>query len=368
MRYYLIAGEASGDLHGANLAREIIRQDSDADIRFWGGDNMATAIGHEPVKHIRDLAFMGFVEVLMNLRVVLGNIKWCKADVQKFAPDVLVFVDYPGFNLKIAEFAHKLGIKMAYYISPQLWAWKAGRVKKIKAWIHEMICILPFEVDWYAKHNVEVKYVGHPLLDVVKQLEGADTSITFKKAPIALVPGSRKQEISKMLPVMLQAAKHFPEEQFVITGAPAVPEEFYEPYLSKADNIQLVFGKTHHLMLAAKAAMVTSGTATLETALFNTPEVVCYKGSRISVWLAKKLIKVKYISLVNLILDFKLVEELIQSDFEERRLATELNSILFEDKREEILRGYETLRNKLGEHGASRRAAEHVVVLAASSR
>lgn len=363
MRYYLIAGEASGDLHGANLVRQILVQDAQAEIRFWGGDQMAEVVGHPPFKHIRDLAFMGFVEVLMNLRTILGNMRACKADIEAFKPDVLVFVDYPGFNLKIAEFAHKKGIKMAYYISPQLWAWKAGRVKKIKAWIHEMICILPFEVDWYAKHEVDVRYVGHPLLDVVHQLEAKGEKTVQEKAPIAIVPGSRRQEISKMLPVMLQAAKHFPEESFVVTGAPAVPEDFYAPYLASAPNIELAFGKTHQLMLQAKAAMVTSGTATLETALFNTPEVVCYKGSSISVWLARRLIKVKYISLVNLILDQPLVKELIQGEFEEHRLAAELKHILTE-KREGILKGYQTLRSKLGEQGASERAAKVVVELA----
>lgn len=363
MRYYLIAGEASGDLHGANLVKHIIQQDAQADIRFWGGDKMADVIGHPPVKHIRDLAFMGFIEVVMNLPTILRNIKYCKTDILAFKPDVLVFIDYPGFNLKIAEFAHGQGIKMAYYISPQLWAWKAGRVKKIKAWIHEMICILPFEVDWYAKHGVQVRYVGHPLLDVVHQLKVDEGQVPSDSAPIAIIPGSRKQEISKMLPVMLQAAAHFPKERFVVTGAPAVDEDFYSPYVSAAPNIELVFGKTHELMLEAKAAMVTSGTATLETALFNTPEVVCYKGSSLSVWLARRLIKVKYISLVNLILDAKLVEELIQDDFEEHRLAEELKRILFKGKREDILTGYQTLRTKLGKQGASQRAASIIVGL-----
>jgi len=360
MRYYLIAGEASGDMHGANLIREIKARDQSAEIRYWGGDNMKAQTGHAPVKHIKDLAFMGFVEVLLNIRTILRNLKLCKNDIEEFNPDIVVLIDYPGFNLKIAEFAHNKGFKVAYYISPQLWAWKAGRVKKIKAWVDEMICILPFEVDWYKQHGLEVSYVGHPLLDVVASFNHeADSG----HPPVAIIPGSRKQEIKKMLPVMLKMSDAFPEERFVIAGAPAIDKSFYTPFISHYNNVELVFGQTHQVMHQAKAAMVTSGTATLETALFDTPEVVCYYGSAISFWLAKRLVKVKFISLVNLILDRELVKELIQQEFNHTNLATELHRLLEGDKRNNILQGYKELRNKLGDAGASGRAAAVIVGL-----
>lgn len=353
MKYYVIAGEASGDLHGANLIKAIKQKDPNAEIRFWGGDLMKAASGTEPVKHIADLAFMGFIEVVANLGTILRNIKLCKTDIEAFAPEVVVLIDYPGFNLRIAEFAKKSGYQVAYYISPQLWAWKEGRVKKIRRFVDRMICILPFEVDFYKKHQVDVDYVGHPLLDAV---ENQSTDLSERERPIALIPGSRKQEIAKMLPVMLEAAKAFPNERFEITAAPAITEAFYQQF-DLPKHVKLVFGQTHGVMARSKAAMVTSGTATLETALYNCPEVVCYKGSAISFAIAKRLVKVPYISLVNLIMDQELVKELIQKEFTAENLTQEVQKLLEHETRDALLTGYQLLITKLGSHGASGRAA-----------
>ena len=357
MKYYVIAGEASGDMHGANLIKSLKKLDDRADFAFWGGDQMMEVVGQKPVKHIADLAFMGFIEVVANLGTILKNIKLCKEDIKSFGPDVLVLIDYPGFNLRIAEFASRLGLKIVYYISPQLWAWKEGRVKKIARFVDRMICILPFEVDFYKKHGIEVDYVGHPLLDAVAK---STTDISEDKAPIALIPGSRKQEIGKMLPVMLEAAKAFPQEHFVITAAPAVSPEFYAEFNIPA-HVELVTGKTHEVMARSKAALVTSGTATLETALYQTPEVVCYKGSTISYAIAKRLVKVPYISLVNLIMNRELVKELIQGEFNPENLKQELSKLLQGETRERLLDGYAELKELLGSSGASQRAADVIV-------
>ena len=350
----MIAGEASGDLHGANLIKAIKQRDRKAEIRFWGGDLMQKATGHSPVKHIADLAFMGFIEVVANLGTILKNIKVCKNDIVAFGPDVVVLIDYPGFNLRMAEFASKSGFRVAYYISPQLWAWKEGRVKKIKRFVDRMICILPFEVDFYKKHGVDVDYVGHPLLDAI---ENQKVSGISSAQPIALIPGSRKQEISKMLPIMLEAAKDFPDERFEITAAPAIVEDFYHQF-DLPEHVTLVFGHTHKVMSRSKAALVTSGTATLETALFNTPEVVCYKGSTISYAIARRLVNVPYISLVNLIMDRELVKELIQQKFTAENLKLELRRLLEPKTRNALLDGYAELKTKLGSHGASKRTAK----------
>lgn len=360
MKYYIIAGEASGDLHGANLIKGIQQLDANADFRFWGGDRMASIVGDAPVKHIRDLAFMGFVEVLLNLRTILANFKICEKDVEQYSPDVLVLIDYPGFNLKMARFAKERGMKVVYYISPQVWAWKASRVKKIKRYVDVMLCILPFEEDFYAKWDYNVEYVGHPLLDVVEEYERTEQSETLADEPIALIPGSRKQEISKMLPTMIGVAKGFPNEKFEIAAAPAIDTSFYEQF-SLPDHVKVVSGVTHNIMQRAKAAMVTSGTATLETALFNTPEVVCYKGSYISYLLAKQLIKVKYISLVNLIMDREVVKELIQGDFTVQNGTVELKQLLNGEENSVLKSDYKELRKLLGGSGASLRAAQNIV-------
>lgn len=365
MKYYIIAGEASGDLHGSNLMKSIQKEDSHAEFRFWGGDLMQH-VGGTLVKHYRDLAFMGFVEVAMNLKTILKNIDLCKADLKLYRPDVLILIDYPGFNLRIAEFAKSLGIRVVYYISPQLWAWKEGRVKTIRKFVDEMLVILPFEKDFYKKHDVEVEFVGHPLLDAISNLPSIDVD-DFKaknglneKEIIALLPGSRKQEVEKMLDVMLSVQSHFPDYQFVIAGAPSLPKEFYQKYVD--DSVHFVSNKTYDLLRCSKAALVTSGTATLETALLNVPEVVCYRGNFISYQIGKRLVgkNINYISLVNLIMDREVVTELIQNELTTPNLVRELNQILGEN-RSKMLSDFAELREKLGGSGASDLAAKIIV-------
>lgn len=365
MKYYIIAGEASGDLHGSNLIKALKEKDPKAEFRFWGGDLMK-AQGGTLVKHYKDLAFMGFLEVAKNIRTILNNIRFCKHDIRKNRPDVLILVDYPGFNLRIAKFAKELGIKVIYYISPQLWAWKEGRVEIIKKYVDEMMVILPFEEEFYKKHGVHSHFVGHPLLDAISTLQDVNIE-NFKrenglneKEIIALLPGSRKQEVEKMLEMMLSVRPYFKEYQFVIAGAPSLPKEFYQNYVD--DNVHFVSNKTYDLLRCSKAALVTSGTATLETALLNIPEVVCYRGSKISYAIAKRLVKnIKYISLVNLIMDREVVKELIQNDLNTKNLVEELNEILSGERREKVLNDYNLLREKLGGKGASENAAEIIL-------
>lgn len=365
MKYYLIAGEASGDLHASNLMKEILKKDPAAEFRFWGGDKMAD-VGGKPVKHIRDLAFMGFTEVLANLRTILTNIQICEEDILHFVPDALILIDYPGFNLRIAKKIKPAGIKIFYYISPQVWAWKQSRVHKIKKLVDKMMVILPFEKEFYQRFDYEVDFVGHPLLDAI-QLKSEDEKVALRqlwnlenKKTVALLPGSRKQEISKMLPVMLQMQKYFPDIKFMIAGAPAIDEAFYRPFLN--ENAEIIYNQTYELLSVADAALVTSGTATLETALFNVPEVVCYKGGKISYHIAKKLIKVKYISLVNLIMDEPVIKELIQDDLNEQNLKSELHQLLFdENKIKKMKTDFENLRKKLGGGGASEVTADLVL-------
>jgi len=367
MRYYIIAGEASGDLHGANLMKELKIADPAAQFRAWGGDMMEEA-GAELVKHYRDLAFMGFTEVIQNLRTILGNIAFCKKDINAHKPDVLILIDYPGFNLRIAEYAHEQGIRVFYYISPQIWAWKQSRVHKIKKFVERMFVILPFEKDFYSRFGMEVDFVGHPLLDSLEQqkvsFSGAKDfrkkfNLSDKKI-IALLPGSRKQEISVMLPLMLSARSSFPDYQFVIAGAPSLPVEFYNS-LTASSNTPVISGVTYELVSHASAALVTSGTATLETALLGTPEVVCYKGGRISYTIARSLIKVKFISLVNLIMDRLVVTELIQDKLNPKNIEAELKAILDSGKKDKMLEEYKELVNKLGGSGASKKTAELMV-------
>ncbi|MBF00058.1 lipid-A-disaccharide synthase [Flavobacterium coralii] len=358
MKYYIIAGEASGDLHGSNLMKEIYRIDPEAEIRFWGGDLMQQA-GGTLVKHYRDLAFMGFAEVVQNLRTILGNIKFCKKDILSFKPDVILFIDYPGFNMRIAKWARLQGFKTHYYISPQIWAWKENRIKAIKRDVDKMYIILPFEKDFYeTKHQFPVEFVGHPLIDAIQNRQATDTE-AFKKEfgldsrpVIALLPGSRKQEISKMLSVMLSVTDSFPDYQFVIAGAPSQEYDFYKQFLNNK-NIHFISNRTYDLLSVAHAALVTSGTATLETALFKVPEVVCYKGSWVSYQIAKRIITLKYISLVNLIMDREVVKELIQDEFNTKNLKAELQKILDPAHREKLLKDYDLLEQKLGGAGAS---------------
>lgn len=374
MKYYIIAGEASGDLHGSNLIKELHSLDTNADIRCWGGDMMQSA-GATLVKHYRELAFMGFAEVLMNLRTILRNIKFCKEDILQYKPDVLVLIDYPGFNLRIAEWAKAQGFKIVYYISPQVWAWKESRVKKMKLCIDKMMVILPFEKDYYkTKWNWDVEYVGHPLVKVIDEAKGkvdiGDTGdsvdegdkVKMDKPIIALLPGSRKQEIQKKLPIMLEVSKQFPSYHFIVAKAPALEDEFYQSMLGAYNNVSTVSNKTYSLLMQSTAALVTSGTATLETALFGVPEVVCYKGSNISYHIAKRLINIKFISLVNLIMDRMVVKELIQHDLTPENLEKELRKIL-EDK-ESIVRmknDYTELKKILSAGGdASQKAAKSI--------
>lgn len=365
MKYYIIAGEASGDLHASNLMKALKNKDQKAEFRFWGGDLMAEVAGEKPVKHYQELAFMGFWEVAKNLPTILRNIRFCKKDILQYQPDVLILVDYPGFNLRIASFAKKMGIRVVYYISPQLWAWKENRVEIIKKYVDEMLVILPFEEDFYNKHRVNAVFVGHPLLDALSNLPQLDPkkfceeNRLSEKKIIALLPGSRKQEVEKMLNIMLSVQPAFSDYQFVIAGAPSLPKEFYQKFVD--GDVHFVSNKTYDLLRCSTAALVTSGTATLETALLNVPEVVCYKGSRISYEIGKRLIKnIKYISLVNLIMDREVVKELIQNDLTTQNLTTELKLIIGKNKNQ-ILSDYQLLREKLGSYGASEKAADIII-------
>lgn len=366
MKYYIIAGEASGDLHGSNLMKAIYKEDPNATIRFWGGDLMQNT-GGTLVKHYRDLAFMGFLEVILNLKTILNNIKICKADVANFKPDVIIFIDYPGFNMRIATWAKERNIPTHYYISPQIWAWKENRIKAIKKDVDFMYVILPFEKDFYEKkHHFPVQFVGHPLIDAIHNREQIDSD-TFRaenklsnQPIIALLPGSRKQEIIKMLSGMLSIVKDFPDYQFVIAGAPSQDFAFYAPFLKKK-NVHFISNKTYDLLSVSHAALVTSGTATLETALFKVPEVVCYKGSWVSYQIAKRIITLKYISLVNLIMDREVVTELIQDKFNSKNLKIELNKIINGVEREKMIENYTILEKKLGGVGASEKTAQLIV-------
>lgn len=367
MKYYIIAGEASGDLHGGNLIREIKQRDPAAEIRCWGGELMQDA-GATLVKHYRDLAFMGFVEVVANLRTILRNLDFCKQDIRKFQPDLLIFIDYPGFNLRVADWAKREGFHTVYYISPQVWAWKENRVKTIKESIDKMLVILPFELDFYRKWNYPVSYVGHPLAEVIEKYKQDNAQLARNPRMIALLPGSRKQEILKKLPVMLSVTPAFPDYEFVVAKAPGVSDDFYAPLLEKFPNVRTTSNATYAVLLQATAALVTSGTATLETALFGVPEVVCYKGNKISYLIAKRLIKVKYISLVNLIMDRLVVKELIQDDMNTQNLVAELKNLLHnQEYRGRILSDYDQLRALLQKGGnASAKAAEEIVDYATS--
>jgi lipid-A-disaccharide synthase len=367
MKYYIIAGEASGDLHASNLMKELKVLDAQAEFRCWGGDLMHQQ-GGEIVKHYRDLAFMGFAEVIMNLRTILKNIEYCKKDVLAFQPDALILVDYPGFNMRIAEFAKNAGLKVFYYISPQIWAWKQSRVHKIKRTVDKMLTILPFEQDFYKKFNYEVEFVGHPLLDAIDNMQDENLNLKeISKPIIALLPGSRRQEISVMLKEMLAVKKYYPNHHFVVAAAPSIPLEFYRNIIGD-DSIEVVQNKTYALLKKATAALVTSGTATLETALFNVPEVVCYKGSFISYHIAKRLVKVKYISLVNLVMDKEVVKELIQNDLNTEQIKKELDEILFDEQHiHRLKQNYLELKKRLGGKGASAKAA-HIIYKTALSK
>lgn len=363
MKYYIIAGEASGDLHGSNLIRALRRRDTEASVRCWGGDKMEAA-GGVLVKHYRDLAFMGFVEVIRHLGTIFKNIAFCKQDILDYRPDVLVLIDYPGFNLRIAEWAKKEGFKVVYYISPQVWAWKENRVKKIKRSVDKMLVILPFEVDFYQKWNYPVIYTGHPLIEVVRA-EQEQAPVALSDRPIiALLPGSRSQEIQVKLPIMLEVLDQFPGYQFIVAQAPSLPDALYENIIGNRP-VLLAKGQTYNLLKQAAAGLITSGTATLETALFGLPQVVCYKGNALSFWLATKLVKVKYISLVNLIMDKPVVKELIQDELNKTNLVAALKQLLEDGPQLRSLKAdYSELWHRLGDKPASETAASEIIAIA----
>ena len=362
MKYYIIAGEASGDLHGSNLIKELKKLDADADIRCWGGDKMEQA-GGTLIKHYRDLAFMGFAEVIKNLPAILKNFSFSKKDIAAFQPDVVILIDYPGFNLRMAKWTSLNHFKTVFYISPQIWAWKENRIKAIKRYIDKMLVILPFEKEFYSKHNFPVTYVGHPLVEVVGSFISKHPEIKKESNTIALLPGSRKQEISTKLPVMLEASKNFPAYKFIVAKAPGMEESFYEKFLTEYKNVETASDNTYSVLMQSTAALVTSGTATLETALFGVPEIVCYKGSPISYAIAKRLIKLKYISLVNLIMDKEVVKELIQNDLTHKNITHHLKEILNNPvKRAEIEDNYSQLKELLSKGGnASSNAAKEII-------
>ena len=366
MKYYIIAGEASGDLHASNLIKELKALDIGSEFRCWGGDLMKNQ-GAVIVRHIRDLAFMGFLEVAVHLPEILGNLKFCENDIINYQPDVLILVDYPGFNLRIAKFAAGKGIRVFYYISPQLWAWKQSRVKTIRSSVERMFVILPFEQEFYSRHSVKAEFPGHPLLDVIhEEMRLKDRPVFLNenslqdKSIIALLPGSRKMEIRSMLKVMLSVIPFFPDHQFVIAAAPSLNIEFYSSIIGDAP-VGIVSGQTYDLLNNSVAALVTSGTATLETALMSVPQIVCYKGNPLSFAIARRIVKVPFISLVNLIAGSRVVKELIQNEFNTNTLRDELQSLLMPVNREKIIEGYRSVKEKLGGRGASGRAASAMV-------
>ncbi len=378
MKYYIISGEASGDLHGANLLRALLHRDPDANIRFWGGDNMGQFQGPHvvQVRHIRDLAFMGFVEVVSHLSTVLGNISFCKRDILEFNPDVVVFIDYPGFNLKIAKYTHAHGFKNVYYISPQIWAWKKNRIRPMRRDLDALCYILPTEQRFYAANTMpQAIYVGHPLLDEVARYNAAKNNGAMKSVVdgdsrpiVALLPGSRKQELSRLLPTMMKLAAKHSEYFFVVAGMSLVGEDFYRRYVSdKAENVCIVYDRTYDILSQSFAAIVCSGTATLETALFRVPEVVCYQCNKVSAAIAKRLIasRISYISLVNLIADSPVVTELIQEQYNLDRLEVELNKITIDfDSRHSMQDEYQRVISILGGEGASQRTADKIIEIA----
>ena len=367
MKIYIIAGEASGDLHGGNLMKSLNELNSNLNFRCWGGDQMKSQGGYL-VRHIKELAFMGFIEVLMNLPKILKNIRFCKQDILEFEPDVLVLIDYPGFNLRIAKWAHANGIKVCYYISPQVWAWKKGRVHQIKKYVFKMFVILPFEKDFYKQFNFDVEYVGNPLLDAIenymsdlKSIQGFRKENKLDDRPIvALLPGSRLQEIKRKLPLMLEAVNNLTDYQIVVACAPNIDDAEIKGFSN--NKVRFIRGKTYDILSNAEVALVTSGTATLETALFDVPQVVCYKSSNISYFIAKRLVKIKYISLVNLILDKEVVKELIQGDCTVANIQNELSYILSGGKnRQDVLNDYQLLKIQIGESGASKKVAQSLL-------
>ena len=361
MKYYIIAGEASGDLHGSNLIKELKKLDNSSHFRCWGGDLMSRE-SDDLVKHFKDYSHMGFFEVFINLKKILNNLSFCKKDIKKYNPDVIIYVDFPGFNLRIAKWAKKNKFKNHFYISPQIWAWKQNRIKTIRKVIDQMYVILPFEKKFYSSVNFNVHYVGHPLLDVIKTNKNEALDLVQEKI-IALLPGSRDQEIKKILPEMINIIKNFKNYSFYICAAPSQKKSTYLKYIKgkNIEKVKIVENQTYEILSKSSAALVTSGTATLETALFKIPQVVCYKSSWISIMIGRFLLRnLKYISLVNLILDKEVVKELIQENLNEKNLTSELKNILEGDHRIDMLKSYNELIDKLGNKGASEKTAHKI--------
>lgn len=362
MKYYLIAGEASGDLHASNLMKALKKIDPRAEFRYWGGSRMEEVEG-QLVQHYREVSFMGFWEVARNIVALVRHLRRCKQDIKAWQPDVVIPVDFPGFNLRITKFVARLGIPVCYYISPQLWAWKSSRVRLIRRYVQRMICILPFEVEFYRKHGIEVDFVGHPLLDSLKSVD-ARPSQQEDRPVVALLPGSRRQEVAATLPVMISVASHFPDYQFVICGVSAIERSVYDRIMAGSD-IRLVVDRTEQILSQAHAALITSGTATLQAALLDVPQVVCYKGGALSYFIGRRLVRVKYIALVNLLMDKKVVDELIQNDLTRNNIISALTKVLAGPAKQAMLGDYTQLRQKLGKAGASHRAAQIVYDVAA---
>ena len=368
MKYFIIAGEQSGDLHGSNLVRELIIADKEADIVCWGGDMMESA-GAKLLMHYKKTAFMGFVVVLKNLRTIARNLSLCKQQIKEFSPDVVILIDYPGFNLRIAEYAKKSGMRVFYYISPKFWAWKEKRVEKIKKYVEKMYIIFPFETSFYKKHQVEVEYRGNPLVDETdRRISAMPSSEELRKAMspdgrpvIGILAGSRRHEVESILPQMVRVVSDFPNYQFILAGVKNLPDELYLRIIGN-ENIKLVKEKTYEILHISEAALVASGTATLEAALLNTPQVVCYKADFLSMLIALMLIKVKFISLVNLIMDAEVVKELLGYSVNRKNIARELKSVLHGgEKREKMLSDYILMKQILGPAGASARVAADMV-------
>ena len=359
MKYYIIAGEPSGDLHGSKLIKEILSIDDKAKIRFWGGDLMKNA-GGDMVMHYKDLAFMGFSEVILNILKILKNFRICKEDILDFNPDKIILIDYPGFNLRISKWAKKKGFKNYFYISPQIWAWKEKRAKIIRKYVDELYAVLPFEKDYFLKkHNINANFFGHPLMDDFKKHK--PKKIESKQPIISILPGSRKQEISKILAKILKICKYFPDFRFIIAGVNHIDEKTYQKILlDNNSNVEVVYDRTYEIISSSKLSIVTSGTATLETALLNTPQIVCYVTSPLNILLAKLFVKIKFISLVNLICNKEIIKEFIQSEVNENNLKKEINNIL-NGKDIEIKKNYKLLRNLIGSDGVSKRVAKHIV-------
>ncbi len=365
MKYFLIAGEASGDLHASNLMKEIKSIDPEADFEFLGGDLMQKVAGKPPLIHYKNTAFMGVFDVLKNLKTILNNLKQTKKAILLYNPDAVILVDYPGFNLKIAKFTHQKAFKTYYYIAPKLWAWKEGRVKLLKKYTDKVFTILPFEKSFYEKHGLNVEYVGNPVMDAVRAFSPDDKlnwseGINFQEKPlIALLPGSRRSELKMSLPLMQEIKKEFPDYQFVITGAPGLEIKDYSPFLIEKD-IPVIFNHTYDILHHAEAAIVTSGTATLETALFHTPQVVVYRVGNLQYKLFKRFVKIKFFSLVNLILDKSAVPELLQDEFNKKRVMKELTNILSGEGREKMIENYKELEQMLGNYNASKTTARKI--------